>query len=329
MNEKKRFSPISGVGAAFVAMLAAYAAVQLIMSFGTVFFEETGIGYQIYLWLTSLVPLYLAGLPICLLILGKTSDGQCVTAASDTKSLPISKFFIALLFMFGAAYIGGLISNIFITVVTLISGREFYDPVSVILLQNPLLAFIPTVVIAPIGEEFIFRRLLIDRVKIYGEKKAILISALMFMFFHMNIPQLPFTFLAGLVLGYIYIKTGRLRYPIIIHAIQNFIGGFLSVILLNTLNGTVDILQYNTENIIDCIPQIISFALALICTMLISFLNIGSAVTAVVLFCVNRKKISFECGELEDKKPLRSPWIIGFFAVCTVMTVLNFFASFV
>jgi membrane protease YdiL (CAAX protease family) len=84
-------------------------------------------------------------------------------------------------------------------------------------------------VIGPITEELVFRKMLMDRMNIYGEKLAVVVSAICFGLFHGNLSQCFYAAGLGLVFGYIYNRTGRLRYSIILHMIVNFIGSILSV----------------------------------------------------------------------------------------------------
>ena len=85
---------------------------------------------------------------------------------------------------------------------------------------------------SPLMEELVFRRCLIDRLRPYGERAALLTSALAFGLFHGTVSQLCYGFLLGLVFGYVYLKTGRLRYSLILHTAINAISTLLLPVLL-------------------------------------------------------------------------------------------------
>ena len=85
------------------------------------------------------------------------------------------------------------------------------------------------VIIGPILEELIFRKLMIDRIRGYGEKTAIIFSAVCFGLFHGNLTQFLYAGCAGLFLGYVYCKTGKVLHTMIMHMLLNASG---SVILL-------------------------------------------------------------------------------------------------
>lgn len=74
---------------------------------------------------------------------------------------------------------------------------------------------------APVGEELFFRGAVLKSLQLYGSKFAIIISAVLFGLVHGNFEQIPFAFFAGLIFGYIAVKTDSLFYPIIFHIINN------------------------------------------------------------------------------------------------------------
>ena len=92
-------------------------------------------------------------------------------------------------------------------------------------------------VMAPIFEEIFFRKLLIDRTIKYGAKVSIILSAVIFALFHGNLNQFFYALLMGGFLAYVYIKTGKITYTIILHLIVNFMGSVVSIILSNSITA--------------------------------------------------------------------------------------------
>lgn len=90
-------------------------------------------------------------------------------------------------------------------------------------------------IIAPIFEEFLFRKMLIDRSIKYGARVSIILSAVLFGLFHGNLNQFFYAALIGGFFAYVYIKTGKLIYPIILHAFVNLMGSVVSLILANAI----------------------------------------------------------------------------------------------
>ena len=78
------------------------------------------------------------------------------------------------------------------------------------------------VILAPIVEELIFRGVIFSGFqRIYPSILAIIFSALLFALFHLNPWQLGPTFLLGLLLGYVRLRTGSLLAAIFTHALHN------------------------------------------------------------------------------------------------------------
>ena len=87
------------------------------------------------------------------------------------------------------------------------------------------------VILAPLFEELVFRKVLVDRVLPFGEWPAILFSGITFGLFHGNLTQFFYAALLGMILAYVYIRTGRILYTIGIHACINFLGGVLPLLV--------------------------------------------------------------------------------------------------
>lgn len=93
------------------------------------------------------------------------------------------------------------------------------------------------VVLAPIIEELIFRGVIFSGFqRIYSAFWAIFFSALLFSLFHLNPWQLGPTFLLGLLLGFVRLRTGSLLAAIFTHSLHNGMI-FLSVINQEAYNN--------------------------------------------------------------------------------------------
>lgn len=82
---------------------------------------------------------------------------------------------------------------------------------------------------APLVEELLFRGGVMNSLHRagYGPRAMILWSALIFGVFHLNPAQIPFAFLLGLLLGWLYYRTGSLLPGILCHFINNSLGVIL------------------------------------------------------------------------------------------------------
>lgn len=82
----------------------------------------------------------------------------------------------------------------------------------------------------PIVEEWIGRKLTLERLRPLGDKKAALYSAAFFGFLHLfsqNIGMMLTTFAVSLLWAFITIKTGKLIYAMVLHSLMNFYAFFL------------------------------------------------------------------------------------------------------
>lgn len=89
---------------------------------------------------------------------------------------------------------------------------------------NVVVVFVVLSLVAPIMEELIFRKLMIDRLIVFGDAAAICFSALIFALAHQTFYQFFYAFLVGIILGYVYIRTGNVRYNMLLHVMLNFCG---------------------------------------------------------------------------------------------------------
>jgi membrane protease YdiL (CAAX protease family) len=77
------------------------------------------------------------------------------------------------------------------------------------------------VVIPPIVEEMMFRGMILQGLRRFGDGFAVVASAALFGLYHGNLAQTVFAFLCGLVLGFVVIRTNSLLPSILIHAVNN------------------------------------------------------------------------------------------------------------
>ncbi len=81
--------------------------------------------------------------------------------------------------------------------------------------------FVVLALLPPITEEVMCRAGITGLMKHLHPWTAVLLSAFAFGWMHATLQQIPFAFVLGLVLGFVYIKTGNLLYPILFHFANN------------------------------------------------------------------------------------------------------------
>lgn len=182
------------------------------------------LGNYDFLVILSSICNYLIPLPLMIYLMGKIDSDDI-----ERNSLSVIKFlkYFALTITF---ILVGNITGLIIT--TLIGGATqttIQNPVENLINSTDMLLNIFLIsIIGPIFEEFFFRKLLIDRTIKYGARVSIILSAVIFGLFHGNLNQLFYATLLGGLLAYVYIKTGNIIYPILLHISTNFMGSVVS-----------------------------------------------------------------------------------------------------
>ncbi|WP_258101925.1 CPBP family intramembrane glutamic endopeptidase [Marinoscillum pacificum] len=134
------------------------------------------------------------------------------TNAFNTKNLPI-------IIVFVSAYIVG-----FDPIISQLPLPESFKEILEYEIQKDWITYISVAVITPVLEELLFRKLILTGfAKNYGQVKGLILSSLLFAAFHMNLPQGVNAFFIGLFMGWIYLKTGNIWFPIFIHWLNNSI----------------------------------------------------------------------------------------------------------
>lgn len=173
--------------------------------------------------------------------------------------------------------IGAYISAFLSQMVESIRGIALKNDLNSLVMQsNVFTVFVMAVVIGPIIEEFIYRKFIIDRLKVYGEKFALISSALLFALAHGNFYQVFYSFGVGLIFGYVYIKTNNIKINILYHMGVNFIGTIIPLLFMNS--GT-----FSQE----------SFGAGIIFYLLYLLLLFATTAAGVTLLFLNMRKIRF------------------------------------
>lgn len=135
---------------------------------------------------------------------------------------------------FGLGFGGNLIGRFVTLLASLLLGVNAVNPLETLLTGTALAPqFVYVGLLAPVIEELLFRKLLIDRLHRFGDRAAILVSAVAFGLLHGNFSQLFYACFIGMLLGYVYCRTRRLRYTILLHMAINLLGGVLPSALLS------------------------------------------------------------------------------------------------
>ena len=271
-----------------------------------------------FLWLCTFVPLYCIGVPVGMLFLRKVPKQP-----PEPKKLSVKDLLTAGVISVFLMYAG----NLFGMLVTTLLGKLFGQaPVNGIVSYATddafLLKVLFLVIAAPCIEEWIFRKTLIDRMRVWGEKTAVLTSALIFGLFHGNLSQMFYAAALGLLFGYVYLKTGKLRYTMLLHIFVNFLGSVAGPFILSLIPSGEDAVGTSAEiaGVIKGMLPLIGYAAVMI----------GLAAFGLVLLCIRARSVRFAAAESEipNGKRFRTVWVnsgmILFTISCLVLVVVSF-----
>lgn len=235
------------------------------------------------MWLGTFVPMYLIGVPAGLLIL-KQLPGE----APQENKLGVGNFAIFLMISFFLMYAGNIVGTVLSAV---LSGGQADNALMEYAMDANPLKILVMVILAPLIEEYIFRKTILDKTRKYGEKAAVFLSALTFGLFHMNLFQFFYAFALGWVLAYIYMRTGRLRYTVLLHGIINFQGAVIAPAVLSMVDLEALATMDPTASAEEIMLRYGDMLAGLAVYMLYAMMLVGLAITGLVFLIIKCKKL--------------------------------------
>lgn len=255
--------------------------------------------------LLSMVSMYVIAFPVFWLLMKRLPKAEKV----ERNKWSLLSLAVVFLICMATIYIGNIIGQLLMFIVSLITGEPMVNDLQNLIIQMDIpVIFLFTVIIAPVMEELMYRKLLIDRIRQYGEGICVVLSGIMFGLAHGNFYQFFYAFALGVIFAYIYLKSGHIRYTIIFHMIINFIGGIFPILLLRMMKHQL------------FFGSLVTMTFGM---FVLGFIGVGTA-----LFIMNRKKIYLQPGQYRIPKGSRfrtvavNVGMVLYFAVCIVMFLL-------
>lgn len=242
----------------------------------------------------------------------------------EQSPLGVGNFILGILFNAGICGVGAIVGTIIHMAVSLLVHTNPNDNntiANLMMNSDPFMRILTVGILAPIFEELIFRKILVDHLVKYGKCVAIAASGIMFGLFHGNFSQCFFAAGLGFFFAYVYIKTGRIRYTIAYHMIINMTTSVITMGILTKYMEVVE--QIGMEEVRSGSPSaaLQAFPVTLLFLGWIAILGIVSLV-GFILLCV--KLTTFRLQEEEGAPTfgkalimvLTNPGILAFLAVC-------------
>ena len=162
------------------------------------------------------------------------------------KSNKKKKYFVTKEKMNIGSFIGCFALMIFIMVLINISffilelkiGNNSGDILSNESISYTYITFFSAVFIAPIVEEMIFRGVIMNDLKEYGYKTAIIINSVLFGLAHTEIKKVIITIFLGIVFSYVAYRYS-LRYSILLHIVWNLTWNIGNILYFNKISEEI------------------------------------------------------------------------------------------
>lgn len=97
----------------------------------------------------------------------------------------------------------------------------------------PVVALVAGAVLPALVEEFALRGVVLGALRRFGDRFAIVASAILFGLMHGNLQQIPFSFAVGLYLGFAVVRTGSMWAGVILHMVNNAAAFGISILASN------------------------------------------------------------------------------------------------
>lgn len=190
---------------------------------------------------------------------------------------------------------------------------------------------------APIVEELIFRKFLIDRLIKYGAVFSCIVSGLMFGLIHGNFSQFFYAFLLGAFFAAIYIMTGNILNTIIYHMIVNISSSVIGVYVLEDFNNRgMESIPYIIYSCVIVLSAIVGIVLIIIKSKdfvpkdkdVVLESSIGNPVGAEEVIAAEETDETAKADKTVEKESkasaLLSPGMIFYYVMMVVMFLVNY-----
>lgn len=320
MQSRKHFSKVGFVYLLGAIMIFAvqFLLGQILWSFVPQLMENSD-----FLLVVSSLSMYVIAMPMLVMLAKRIPSVEI----QKSHKMGIGKWFVAFFMCYALMYLSNLAGVFITTILGFVIGDPVSNPLQEVVTElSPVTACFVMVVCAPIAEEYVFRKVLVDRTVRYGEKNAIVLSGLMFALFHGNLNQFVYAFGLGVFLGFIYAKTGRIVYTITLHAALNFMGSVPGLLLLKMEVFTQ--LEQMSEDPSAVSELFLRYPSQILLYVLFMVLILILVIIGCVCWALNFKKMKCEYGKVTLPKGRRFRTIIlnagmGFYCLFWIVQMIQ------
>ena len=220
------------------------------------------------------ISFYLIGFPVFYLMIKNLPEEE----KRESKTLGVFEVIKICFMSYSIVYIVNFLTNLLMMLIAVIKGSEVTNPlVNMLEGSNWIWSLIFAGILSPIIEEMMFRGVMLNKLRRYGDKVAIITTAILFGLFHANFSQFFYAVALGMIFAYVALKTGTIKYSIILHIVVNIMGGVI-------------------------LPAAIGDGSNIVVAGCVGLVLLAIVIIGLVLLIKNRKNISLLDGEIKLEK---------------------------
>ena len=222
------------------------------------------------------ISFYLIGFPVFYLMIKKLPEEE----KRESRTLGVFEVIKICIMSYSLVYIVNLLTNLLMMLIAVFKGSEVTNPLLNLLEgSNWIWSLVFAGILSPIIEEMMFRGIMLNKLRGYGDKIAIITTAVLFGLFHANFSQFFYAVALGMIFAYVTLKTGTIKYSIILHIVVNIMGGVILPALVGDGSNIV---------VVGCVGVVL----------------LAIVIVGLVLLVKNKKNISLLDGEIKLEKEL-------------------------
>lgn len=260
-NEKKQ---IKRIGIAAGLSIVAYVVIQNVLSV-VILLSPLGEIYESDPAMQSVVSIFLSvfGIALPFGIAGYFLNKERNTPVVDFRG-PVSTPLMIAATGFGlfVCLVGNYVTSIFVNFMDelgiLLTAPDYSLPSD---FAGRIIYAVSIAVVPALVEEFAIRGVMLQSMRRYGDKFAIIASALLFAVMHGNLIQAPFALIAGVGIGYAVCITNSIRTGILIHFVNNLYSVILEFLV-------ADIKDENTLNTVYLTMTVVLYVVSILASVL-------------------------------------------------------------
>ena len=166
-----------------------------------------------FIWVLSYVPLYCIAVHLFLLVGRALLPDNAPAPAGGQKMTP-GRWISTVVLCLGVTYAFNILSSMLLTGIGMLKGTPAQNPLDMLVSASGLVwNLLFGCVVAPVGEELIFRKWMYAKLGRFGDKAYVLLGGAVFGLFHGNLSQMFYAAGLGSIFCWMYPRTGSVRGP--------------------------------------------------------------------------------------------------------------------